>query len=275
MVERLGVEALPEIKDYLAANYRQCILLLDDLSQIDDPSTDDRDELTLIGYRAHGEIVAAQGFYQFGRWLPHYRDPAILDSLLEDMRRYSVRWMMGAREILDPIWEDLRRDGHRLTYDEVGYLYAVDRPALRFQEVHGVRRATLQDAGAIAKLRFDFDVEYFGTPPQRISKPWCLRLARRYIARGTYLAERQGRIVSMVATEADIPQVTQIGAVYTSLPYRRCGLAKGVVSALCAEKLRDRERVALVVRRDNQPALSVYQALGFQHWDDYRMTRLK
>jgi predicted GNAT family acetyltransferase len=78
----------------------------------------------------------------------------------------------------------------------------------------------------------------------------------------------------MVATEADIPQVAQLGAVYTAPAFRGLGLARSVTAALCAEKLRHRERAALVVRDDNLPALRAYQALGFHYWDDYRMSRL-
>jgi predicted GNAT family acetyltransferase len=78
----------------------------------------------------------------------------------------------------------------------------------------------------------------------------------------------------MVAVEASIPQLTHIGAVYTHRDFRGRGLAKGVVTAICQQHLRLKERVTLNVRVDNEIANRVYRALGFRVWGDYRMCRL-
>ena len=91
MLERIGRESLSEIKAYLAEHYAQNILLLDDLHQ----APEDPDRLTLLGYRHQGRVIAAQGFYQYGRWLPHYRDELAVEALLADMRHRHVRWLMG------------------------------------------------------------------------------------------------------------------------------------------------------------------------------------
>ncbi|MBN1399251.1 MAG: GNAT family N-acetyltransferase [Anaerolineae bacterium] len=274
MLERIGRESLSEIKTYLADHYLQNILLLDDLYQRTDRAGEGQDHLTLIGYRHEGQVVAVQGFYQYGRWLPHYCDDGAMEALFADMGHRYVRWLMGACEKVDPLWPRLKGMGFRISYDEVGHLCGLDRATFRPFQAEGVRRATARDVPAVASLRCAFDVEYFGTGPGQISKAWCLRLARRYIERGAFVAECDGKLVSMVATEADIPQVTQLGAVYTVPSYRGRGLAKAVVSALCQEKLQIRPQVVLDVRMDNAPARHAYDALGFQHWDDYRMCRL-
>jgi GNAT superfamily N-acetyltransferase len=274
MLERIGRESLPEIQAYLVDHYPQNILLLDDLYHRLDRAGEDRDRLTLVGYRHQGRVIAVQGFYQYGRWLPHYCDDGAIDALLADMRHHHVRWLMGAREKVDPLWKRLEGRGFRLTYDEIGHLCGLDIGTFRPFGTDGIRSATARDIPAVASLRSAFDAEYFGTPPGYISKAWCLRLARRYVEQGTFVGECDGKLVSMAATEAEIPQVAQIGAVYTAPGYRGRGLARAVVSALCQEKLKIRPRVALVVRLENAPARHAYDALGFQHWDDYRMCRL-
>ena len=273
MFERIGIEARPEMEGYLRARHHENILLLSDIAR--DPLGLDIDTLDLVGYRHRGSVVGVQGFYRYGRWLPHYSDPLVLDTMIAEMLERRSQWLMGVRHIVDPLLEKLLHMGFRINYDEIDHLCYVDKGSFCAYPMPGVRRATNRDAPAIARMRFDFEVEYFGADASRISRDACLRIARRYIYYGTQVAERDKGIVCMVATEARIPEVTQIGAVYTRKRYRRQGLAKGVVSAMCEEQLRAKERVSLTVKVDNTPALRAYTALGFTRWDDFRMCRLE
>ena len=77
----------------------------------------------------------------------------------------------------------------------------------------------------------------------------------------------------MAAVEASVPRISQVGAVFTRVDHRGCGLAKGAVGTLCDEQLASKEKVILVVKTDNRPALSAYRHLGFRRWTDYRMAR--
>ena len=274
-VERVGVEALEDLTHYLWRHYAENIPLLNDLQRRDAVSDAEWDNRpTLHGYRLHGRIVAVQGIYRKGRWLPHFQCQTVLPTMLEDARNYWLRWVMGVRRVIDPILTYLPILGLRISFDEIDAFCAVDRASFIPQPVPGVRRATRRDVGDVATLRCAFEAEYFGVPGERIDRSWCLRAAERYILDGAYLAERDGRAVAMAAVEASIPQLTHIGAVYTLRNYRRQGLAKGVVTALCQEHLRLKERVTLNVRVDNEAANRAYRALGFRVRGDYRMCRL-
>jgi uncharacterized protein len=123
-------------------------------------------------------------------------------------------------------------------------------------------------------LRRAFEHEYFGVPVSQVDQDWCLRAARSYIADGAYVIERAGEIVSMAAVEAAIPEMTQIGAVYTMPEWRDQGLGRAAVSALAQESLGHTPEVSLVVGVENAPARRAYTALGFQCNHDYRMTHL-
>lgn len=273
VLQRVGLEALPEIEQYLLANRHQNILLLHELYR---PSTQPvADQMTVLGYRHGGRLVAVQAFYRYGRWLPHLTDPVAIPEMLQDMRQRPVRWLLGVRAVVDPLWEVLAAQGYTLDYDEQGFLAYVDASLLAPYPSSDVRPATLEDVEAVARLRMAFDVEYFGTPAVQISRAWCQEIAESYVRAGAYVAERQGEIVAMVATEAAIPGLAQIGAVFTVDHLRRQGLARGVVSAICLDKLRDYERVTLVVRQDNHAALRAYESLGFRRWEGYRMTRFR
>lgn len=270
-LERVGVEAFQEMARYLWRHYEENIALLHDLQH----SAPRRAAPALLGYRLHGAMVAVQAIYRGGRWLPHFERPDVLPAMLEDARNYWLRWLMGPRHVVDPIVAHLPELGLRVTWDEIDAFCYVDRRSFAPQPAPGVRRATRRDVEDVATLRCAFEAEYFGVPVERIDRSWCLQAAERYIGDGAYVAHADdGSAVAMVAVEASLPQLTHIGAVYTRHDYRNRGLAKGVVTAICQEHLRHKERVTLNVRIDNAPANRAYRALGFRVWGDYRMCRL-
>jgi RimJ/RimL family protein N-acetyltransferase len=272
-LERVGAEAIRDLERYLWRHYHENIALLHDL-QRGGLRNGEREKPTLLGYRLGGAIVAVQAIYRGGRWLPHYERPDVLPAMLEDARDYWLRWLMGPRRIVDPILDRLPELGLHVTFDEIDAFCYVDRSSLVPYVAPGVRRATPRDVEDVATLRCAFEAEYFGVPVERIERAWCLRAAERYIRDGAYVAEVGGRSVAMVAIEGSLPQLTHIGAVYTVHAYRNRGLAKGVVTAICQEHLRRKERVTLNVRVDNVAANRAYRALGFRVWGDYRMCRL-
>lgn len=269
------MESLPAIEGYLLSHGHENIQLLNDLRTANPAHSSWTDTLSLLGYSHEGTVIAAQGFFRYGRWFPHFTDEIALDAMIEDMRQRRVRWIMGIGRVVDPILQHLADMGFTWTYSEREYLCYVDWETLRTQQVPGVRRAGWRDVTAIARLRFSFEVEYFGAPTSRVNRSWCLHMAKRYVSEGACVAEREGQVVSMVAIEARAPGLAQIGAVYTQRGHRSRGLAKGVVSAICQELLHDTQRVTLTVNVENAPALKAYAALGFRRWDDYRMSRFR
>lgn len=291
MIERVGREALSEIARYLAAHAPENVILLSDLEEQRARSPTDPsgrlwpDSLSVLGYRLRrpdgvpSPLLAVQGFYRYGRWFPHLaptsRDvqDAILDALLADARSELVRWVMGVERVVNPLLE--RAPDLILDYDERDHLCSLDARTFRPRATGDARRATEGDVAGIARLRAAFETEYFGVPPQRVSKAWCLDIARRYIAKGAFVAERDGQIVSMAAVEARARAICQIGAVYTVEAHRSQGHAKRVVSALCLEQFRAAEQITLTVRKDNASALRVYETLGFRPLAAYRIARLR
>jgi len=273
LADRIYTASSPLIMRYLESYCHENVLVLSDLrKQLAAPDSMS-DPLSVIGYCEGGSVRAVQSFYRHGRWFPHFVDPMLSEMMIADMRNRHVQWIMGVRRVVDPLLDRLAPLGYHLGYDEADWLCHVRVDSLRPRPASGVRRATQADTDNVARLRADFEVEYFGVPEKRIDWRWCRRLARRYIDQGVFVAERGGETVSMAAVEASIPQLSQVGAVFTRADHRGCGLAKGVVTALCQEQLATKERVILVVKTDNRPALATYRQLGFRRWTDYRMAR--
>jgi ribosomal protein S18 acetylase RimI-like enzyme len=271
---RVGAEALPEMLQYLNVQAHESIFLLSDLQTGSASSDLAHDPLSIIGYRRADALIAVQGFYRYGRWFPHFTDPVAIHPMIDDVLTRRVRWVMGMRRIVDPLLDRLVPHVLRISYDEQDYLCYVEQASYRPFTLPGVRPAIESDIPNLATLRRDFEHEYFQVPLRLIDMDWCFDLAMRYVSAGAHVAERDGQVVSMVAVEARLATLTQVGAVYTRPAYRGQGLARAVVSALCAQELARVPQVALTVRTDNGPALSAYAELGFRRWDDYRMARL-
>ncbi len=277
MIARVGDAAWAEIDAYLRAHYRENVYLLSDLyaSHPTRAATlPGGDSLDLVGYRENGALLAAQGFYRLGRWFPHFDDARAVEPMLHDALRRRVRWVMGVRRVVDPLIAGMVAEGFALAYDEYDEVWIADAATLRPHAAEEVRRATAEDVPAVAALRRAFEHEYFGVPLHRVDQDWCLRIAGRYIADGAYVAQRKGEIVSMAAVEAAIPEMAQIGAVYTVPEQRGQGLARATVSALATDRLQHTPEVSLVVSVENIPAQRAYTALGFGYSHGYRMTRL-
>ena len=270
-VTRIGLRDVDALLEYLHAHHREAIFLLHDLLHRSEPGGE---ASRVLGYRTAGGVIGVQCLYPSGRWLPHLADPAALAPMIEDVAAHPLHWAVGARRVMDPAIDALGAHGLVVTFDQVETLAALDPAAFRPHEAPGVvRRAAATDALGVAELRRRFEAEYFPGGGQG-PVAWYRNVAEQAIRDGAYVAEIDGVLAGMVSVEADIPELTHIGAVYTRPAYRGRGLAKAVVTAICQEAFRRRPRVSLTVSPANTPAWRAYERLGFRPWDEYRMCRL-
>lgn len=114
-----------------------------------------------------------------------------------------------------------------------------------------VRRAALDDLPRLAS--FYQDAEDMARSRAAVERP----LRDRRI----WMAVRAGEVLSTALTNAETDQYAMIGGVYTPAAQRGQGLARAVVSALCAELLA--EARCPLLYWENPNAGRVYRALGF------------
>jgi len=82
---------------------------------------------------------------------------------------------------------------------------------------------------------------------------------------GPYYCVRQdGRIVSAAGVHVVTPQVAQLGNIVTDEAYRNRGFALACTNALAGSLASEGRIVSLFVRTDNQPAIRMYEKLGFR-----------
>jgi len=73
-----------------------------------------------------------------------------------------------------------------------------------------------------------------------------------------------GVMVSYAGSFIQMPQIWMIGGVYTDPKHRNKGYALLATSAITKEALEKAEMAALFVRSDNNPAISVYEKIGYR-----------
>lgn len=99
-------------------------------------------------------------------------------------------------------------------------------------------------------------------------------MERHHASGAAFLLERAGRPVSLTTFNAQLPDVVQIGGVFTPPELRSRGYARAVVAgSLLAAAGTGVTRAILFTGRDNVPAQRAYTALGFRRIGDYGLVR--
>jgi uncharacterized protein len=154
--------------------------------------------------------------------------------------------------------------------------------ALRLSELRAppaarhVRRAAEGDLATLAAFRHDYLVEALhATPGANLRQAARDEMARAIAERTGFVLELEGRIVAYSGFNAQLPDVVQIGGVYTPRELRRNGYARAAVAGSLIDA-RDRGVTGAILFTDrlNLPARSAYVALGFEVVGDYGLIML-
>ena len=127
--------------------------------------------------------------------------------------------------------------------------------ALNKKDANARRLSTREDAVALAKL-----VLMRKDRPRGTLKKYIEWIARMPIY-GVFV---EGRLVSYAGSFIQMPEIWLIGGVYTDPDYRNRGYAYAATSAVTNEALRNSKMAALFVRSDNEPAIRVYEKIGYR-----------
>ncbi len=189
-------------------------------------------------------------------------------ALLVDVLPFRPCFAMGEIEGLAALFREMR---------EPRLILAAPMPAriaveqsYRFERVDRMRRMTV-DAHAfrprvahrVVRLGPDHVedlVELYGEASR--SYFTAARIARE-IYFGIYV---DGRIASAAGTHvrSAAAGIAAVGNVLTRLPFRERGMATSVTSAVTAAALDEHRDVVLNVRETNEPAIAVYERLGYR-----------
>lgn len=226
-----------------------------------------------------GEIVSVAAHFWNGMLVLQSPEPRALEPAARAAVSRSgreLRGLVGPSRQVAAARAALGLSGKSTALDSREDLYELDLELLRIPEALTsgrvvCRRAHLEELPLAAAWRVDYSVEALGIAPspelESTSRAEIERLQEEW---SQWLLTADGRPVSYSAFNARLPDIVQVGGVWTPPTLRGRGYGRAVV----AGSLRDARaegvrRAVLFTDEENRPARAAYDALGFRVVGDY------
>jgi predicted GNAT family acetyltransferase len=156
---------------------------------------------------------------------------------------------------------------------EAELLFTLDTAELSAPPLSGsVRRAEAGDLEQLYDWRYHYVVELL-EPVTEATRTVVADGVRHACARGDlFVLELEGRLVATTAFNARLPEIVQIGGVYTPPKLRRRGFARAAVAG--SLMLTPVPKAVLFTAENNLAAQRAYRALGFREVGTYGLLLL-
>jgi RimJ/RimL family protein N-acetyltransferase len=232
---------------------------------------------TYVAALEHGAIVGVAAHCWNGMVL--MQAPAHVAALAREAVRRSGRAVAGlsgpwdqvvaARQALELGGAAARKDSREDLYTLELHHLAVP-PALAAGQVR-CRHPEDTELDLVVRWRIAFSVEALGATETPALETACSADVRMIHDRGAdWLLQDGARPVAYSAFNATLPEIVQIGGVWTPAPLRGRGYARAVVAgSLLAARMQGVHRAVLFADPLNQAAKRAYLSLGFRIVGDY------
>lgn len=224
-----------------------------------------------VGYRVGGAWHAIACFS--GDISLYATDDAAVDAIADyAMRRVPmIPRIIARKDVVDRYWQTLRRAPLPVQFDRRQLVYTLDPQDLKALPEPRMRLARPDEAEAVARLASAMSNEEIQMDPYRDHPLSYLRLIEHRIRmQRYYVLEEGGRIKFQVHLNSITPYAGQITGVYTPPEFRRQGYAQAGMGAFCRMALERVPKLCLFVNDFNQPAIALYESLGFKPMMEYR-----
>lgn len=219
-------------------------------------------------YVYFGEENRIGGVAFFGRQVVlAAHDDAAVDAFADVASGYRFeRMIVGPRPVVERFWERVRKwhtPPRRIRESQP--VLALDRSSLR-ETADGVRvrRAYANEWEIVASNSAEMIEHELEYDPRGVSAEFNANV-RIMIDRGMWwIGEHNGEICFFCNAGPRSEYTLQLQGIWTPERLRGRGLATRALAAICAELLKDVPTVSLYVNGFNDPALRLYERVGFR-----------
>jgi GNAT superfamily N-acetyltransferase len=204
-----------------------------------------------------------------------------------ELARAAVEWsrrpvtgLSGPLEQVGRARSELDLDSADVALDGAERLYALDLSQLVVPDPLSkgtvvCRPPRPEERDALCAWRLAYDMELLGATDSPSTRKRSAKFLDAQIAEGNaWVAVVENTPVSLSAFNAALPDIVQLGGIYTPPALRGRGFAKSVVAASLLVA-RDRGASRAVLFTSNPSAVRTYEAVGFSRIGDYSLVLLR
>lgn len=190
----------------------------------------------------------------------------------DEIYRRKPNTVMGLRSQVDAVERAIGATPHAsVTY----HVMTITKSPRVTPSCDGIvcKRAKPRDAGLLYPLQRGYELEEVLLDPGSFNKSSCyLRLQKNLRRDLVFYAVKDGRAVAKAGTNAIGFSFAQLGGVFTVEEYRNLGYGEYVLTVLLAGIFRTHMGASLFVKKANRAAITLYNKLGFDIIDEYKIT---
>ena len=240
-----------------------------------------RSEANYVGAFRDGRVVGVAAHCWNGMLLLQAPEHAA------ELARAAVEWsgrpvtgLSGPLEQVRQARSELELDSADVALDGAEWLYALDLSQLVVPEPlsNGTvvcRPPRPEERNALCAWRLAYDIELLGATDSPSTRRRAEEFLDAQIAEGNaWVAVVENTPVSLSAFNAALPDIVQLGGIYTPPALRGRGFAKVAVAASLLVA-RDRGSSRAVLFTNNPSAARAYEAIGFRRIGDYSLVLLR
>ena len=263
----------PMVLKYLDKHHIECTFLIGNVISFSlENDVNLRRGADYYGYFESNALKGIVGFYNLGSCIPHYEVPEAIPYFADLLKSKVFDTLLGMEKIVKPLYDEIKDSKQLETYSEDSYYINDNFTPYNLGNVDfvGAKTAPTDKATHFIMEAFKDGFRSVKTP-EEISK----MLNEKSSEEDFLFLVKDGEIKAQANVQTYTSKFNQIGGVFTLRSERGKGYCKATVSEICKLILARGKTPTLMVRKNNTPAVSAYQSLGFRHYDDYLIISFK
>jgi RimJ/RimL family protein N-acetyltransferase len=224
------------------------------------------------GYFSKGNLLGILPFYNMGSCMPLWADEAVIEPFAEIMLQYPFEFLIGMEKTVKPLYDIISGEKNILAYQDSSY-FVNDRFSPFTLE--NITFATADELNHDSVVDFVKHAYWQGFGHSYSFEETQQFVSQRAAEEEFLFLIVEDQIVAQAYIQAATSKINQIGGVFTLGEERGKGYCKAILSELCQHIIARGKMPTLIVRNDNFPAIRAYTSLGFTHFDDYLLIKLK